>query len=38
MNLLKAELEKIDAASNGQAAPAPAPTAPAPVIPAQGLM
>jgi hypothetical protein len=37
MGLLKAELEKIDAAAaNGQ--PAPAPAAPAPVIPAQGLM
>jgi len=35
MGLLKAELEKIDAA-NGQ--PAPAPAAPAPVVPAQGLM
>lgn len=38
MNLLKAELEKIDAAANGQAAPAPAPAAPAPVVPAPGLM
>jgi hypothetical protein len=36
MGLLKAELEKIDAAANGQ--PTPAPAAPAPVIPAQGLM
>ena len=37
MGLLKAELDKIDAAAaNGQ--PAPAPTAPAPVVPAQGLM
>jgi hypothetical protein len=37
MGLLKAELEKIDAAAaNGQ--PAPAPAAPAPVVPAQGLM
>ena len=36
MGLLKAELEKIDAAANGQ--PAPAQAAPAPVIPAQGLM
>ncbi|MFM8549192.1 MAG: hypothetical protein ACKOBS_00725, partial [Verrucomicrobiota bacterium] len=36
MGLLKAELAKIDAAANGQSAPAPA--APAPVIPAQGLM
>ena len=36
MGLLKAELDKIDAAANGQSAPAPA--APAPVIPAQGLM
>jgi hypothetical protein len=37
MGLLKAELEKIDAAAaNGQSAPTPA--APAPVIPAQGLM
>ena len=37
MGLLKAELEKIDAAAaNGQ--PAPTPAAPAPVVPAQGLM
>ena len=37
MGMLKAELEKIDAAAaNGQ--PAPTPAAPAPVIPAQGLM
>jgi hypothetical protein len=37
MGMLKAELEKIDAAAaNGQPAPAPAP--PAPVVPAQGLM
>ena len=37
MGLLKAELEKIDAAAaNGQ--PAPAPAAPAPIFPAQGLM
>jgi hypothetical protein len=36
MGMLKAELEKIDAAANSQ--PAPAPAAPAPVIPAQGLM
>jgi hypothetical protein len=36
MGLLKAELEKIDAAANGQ--PTSAPAAPAPVIPAQGLM
>ena len=35
MGLLKAELEKIDAA-NSQ--PAPVPAAPAPVVPAQGLM
>jgi hypothetical protein len=37
MGLLKAEIEKIDAAAaNGQ--PAPTPAAPAPVVPAQGLM
>jgi hypothetical protein len=37
MGLLKAELEKIDAAAaNGL--PAPTPAAPAPVVPAQGLM
>ena len=37
MGLLKAELEKIDAAAaNGE--PAPTPAAPAPVVPAQGLM
>jgi len=37
MGLLKAELEKIDAAAaNGQ--PAATPPAPAPVVPAQGLM
>jgi len=37
MGLLKAELEKLDAAAaNGQ--PAPGPAAPAPVVPAQGLM
>ena len=36
MGLLKAELEKIDAAANNQ--PTPAPAAPAPVIPTQGFM